>query len=174
MRTLLPPVRCNLSRPWSSDVFNPSVWLKNLFSFAMSGAANPLNALLFSNMIFLPQYPSFCVTPLVPKYYFLEVQHSRIISRSRCMLTSKMDGGRRSVFSGFSQLSTINDMVHCHYARRSLKSYACPSFTVSLTTNGNAADTSRICSPIAQTLSRACRRDRWRVTLDLCAVSSSM
>jgi len=45
-----------------------------LFSFAMSGAANPLNALLFSNMMILPQCPSFGVTPSVPKYYFLEGQ----------------------------------------------------------------------------------------------------
>jgi hypothetical protein len=58
-------------------------------------------------MIFLLQDPSFCVTPLVPKYYFLEAQHSRIISRLRCMLTSKMDVGRRSVFSGL--FSTFND-----------------------------------------------------------------
>jgi hypothetical protein len=58
-------------------------------------------------MIILPQYASFCVTPLVPKYHFLEVQHSRITSRLRCMLTSKMDVGRRSVFSGL--FSTFND-----------------------------------------------------------------
>src|SRR5258707_15425645 len=73
----------------------------------MSGAANPLKSLLFSSMIILPQYASFCVTPLVSKYHFLEVQHSRIISRLRCMLTSKMDVGRRSVFSGF--FSTLNN-----------------------------------------------------------------
>src|SRR5437879_236639 len=84
----------------------------------MSRAANPLNALLFSNMIVLPQYPSpsFCVTPLVPKYYFLEVQHSPIISRLRCMLTSKMDVGRRSVFSCL--FSTFNDQRYGALPRR--------------------------------------------------------
>src|SRR5438270_5498703 len=42
------------------------------------------------------------------------------------------------------------------------------------TRHGNAADATRIRSPRAQTLSGARRRDRWRLALDLCAVSRSV
>ena len=40
----------------------------------MSGAANPLNALLFSNMIILPLSHWSEIAALVPKCYFLEAE----------------------------------------------------------------------------------------------------
>jgi len=78
------------------------------------------------------------------------------------MLTSKMDVGVAfGVFPAFSQLSTINDMVHCHYARRSLK-IVHSSELYRFTYNHETPLTPLDLLAERATLSRACRRDRWR------------
>src|SRR5262249_4610197 len=142
----------------------------------MSGAANPLNPLLFSNMIFpppnvfrlashlwFPPYvrptPAALTTPrrVLTKKLVLELNacSARIVRISQPVFNSKRS----------------SDIVHCHQPYSFLKSSVCLSFIVSIENNGNAADASRICSPCAETLSRACRGDRWRLAPHLCAVS---
>src|SRR5438309_1026605 len=138
MRTSLPPARCNLSRPWSSDVFNSSVWLLKLFSCAMFGAANPLNALLFSNIIILPHHASSGVAHLVPKYYFLEgcgsppydaysLRHwSMSVRRFRSPL------GRSSLFFARSSRSTKSIPPARGADRSSVRSWRNSKSTISL------------------------------------------